>query len=385
MRRTRLFGGLLALLTLLGLVTIFRITFRGLRLEPQRVSQMFQSPIQTPTQTPPVPRPSATPNPNFKAEAIRITGKTPLTADGRFGGSTLGVAWSPDGEKLAFTKLTGEFIPFTTPKGFAPVTDLWLANITDRTTEKIADRGKFPIWSPDGQRLAFVSPIDEKLNEIHLFDLATQKSRWIVDNGLSAMWVDSRRLAITMKEGEIRQYDRTTGISSLLSDLTAGTDGPNSLVGSPHSRWIAIVNGRNLWLVDRQDPQQRIQLTENFENVFGGLVWSPSGEKVAYVADKSIWMATIDSEIHAQVIYQQNDRGYPWALTWSPGDSVLAFHGPEGIAVINADGSGFQTLLPYGATPEESFLFPSWSPSGYMIAVEKNHNVWLLQLAIDRS
>lgn len=390
--------GIMGVATLaIALVIALVIVLRGQQAKPQSVSQVFQSPIQTPTQTPrptpatpslptpPTPRPSITPTPVFKAEAIQVIGETPLTTDGKFAGSTFGVAWSPDGNKLAFTKLTGQFITFTSPKGFAPVTDLWLANIIEQRTEKIADRGKLPVWSPDGQRLVFVSPIDEKLSQVRLFHLASQKSKRVVDNGLSAMWADSRVLAITMKGGDIRQYDRDIETLSPLTDLTATTDGPNSLAASPNGRWLVIVNDRKLWLVDRQDPQQRTLLTERFENVFGGLLWSPSGGKVAYIADRSIWIATLEPEMHSQVIYEQNGRGYPWALTWSPDGNVLAFHGPEGIAVINADGSGFRTLLPYGTTPEDSYLFPSWSPSGHTIAMEKDHNLWLLELATDRS
>ena len=48
-------------------------------------------------------------------------------------------------------------------------------------------------------------------------------------------------------------------------------------------------------------------------------------------------------------------------LAWSPDGSRLAFHGPDGIWVIGADGSGLRKLIPGGTDP-------SWSPDGSHIA-----------------
>lgn len=63
------------------------------------------------------------------------------------------VRWSPDGRRLAFIKIPDTQIPFT-------VGELWVANADGSLPVKVADadagHGYAASWSPDGMRLAFV-------------------------------------------------------------------------------------------------------------------------------------------------------------------------------------------------------------------------------------
>ncbi|TVR24439.1 MAG: hypothetical protein EA396_01325 [Anaerolineaceae bacterium] len=88
-------------------------------------------------------------------------------------GDHVHVSWSPDGERVAFAVYPSA--PLSDPQDengtlyIAEVADL-LDDAPDALTE--IGRGVFPVWSPDGGAIAYVSSINEN-DDIFVFDLAS--------------------------------------------------------------------------------------------------------------------------------------------------------------------------------------------------------------------
>jgi TolB protein len=88
-------------------------------------------------------------------------------------------AWSPDGQKIAFTR----FRPPASPD--EPIEqDIYLLNVNDGTTQNItntADLHEYQaVWSPDGSKLAFTSESETTLT-IDVIDVQSGKRSTIVD------------------------------------------------------------------------------------------------------------------------------------------------------------------------------------------------------------
>lgn len=77
-----------------------------------------------------------------------------VPADGR---DTRGLAWAPDGTRLAFGHGDGDYEVFVVNADGTGLTNL-------TSNEKIQD--EWPSWSPDGKAIAFVSDRDEGLDQI---------------------------------------------------------------------------------------------------------------------------------------------------------------------------------------------------------------------------
>ncbi len=311
----------------------------------------------------------------FRAEHIRVVEKIPLTTDGESYDGNWGLAWHPDGNKLVFARLTGEFVMFD--NGFSPRTALWIVSMADQSFQQLTTSGHSPKWSSDGTRIAYGTLVEPKHSEVWILDLNSRQQERIADYARIIDWVSDHTVAY-VKDKHVYLYDLRTAVHSQAISLeTTKLDGPYAFAISPRRDRLAVVDFRHLWMMNL-DGTNAVIVTRWFDNSRGCLVWSPDGKKLIYRADKTLWVVD-DSENKSTEIYRE--RGGVGDFSWSPDGNVIMFFRREGISVINSDGTGLQTLVPFSENEPRS-RSPVWSPKGTMVAVERGYDLVIFALSL---
>jgi Tol biopolymer transport system component len=258
-------------------------------------------------------------------------------------------SWAPDGSRIALALETGYNIDIFTigRDGSRP---------TNETNHGSNDF--WPVWSPDGAQLAFVSDralcptwtpgqpntCDGAANPpppggyVYVLNFATgevmQISRqWVQE---PPVWVNPRQIAYASGDPAFGDPERSLWIADVITGET-----------------------REVRLIGGDDP---IKLAEN---------WSPNGRQVAYQAaggaSNELVLANVDGTLVGR-ISDLNFTRYGVEMAWSPDGVNLSVGGvggqcPYGINVLN---NQFESVA--RGNPPPSMCEPTYSPNGALLA-----------------
>ena len=256
------------------------------------------------------------------------------------------ISISPNAQNIAFVQSTESS------------DELYIVNLLTKQLRLIAEHPRFcrsPVWSPLGDKIAFVRSRDETsserdFHEIHVIDVEGGSEIVLKVSGSSSnpSWSpDGRAIAFSVEGRDLVSDSVDNGI------YTASADGSNI--------YQIVGYGRS--------PE-----------------WSPNGEKIAFTSTKTgntqIYVMNPDGTEVRQLtdsIGPGGSTGYPppgnHSPAWSPDSRMIAYVSyPEDnpdIFSMRADGSKKKRLT----NPTLRDESPAWSPLGDYILFSSNRNL----------
>ena len=233
--------------------------------------------------------------------------------------------WSPDGTRLAYTRLVlGDRPPVHIPDE----ADIWIANADGSDAHPLVARPDWqwiPHWSPDGD--------------------------WIVytDEPEAGPWADAG----------------PAGLGG------GGILGTGFGIGSPDP----VRTYADIWRVRADGTGSPEQITKD-PGDDRAAAFSPDGTMLAFDSTRAlgtdVWVMRADGSDPHQLTF---DHGFAWGATWSPDGRSIVFNAwrkheerfNQDLYRIDPDGRN-ETRLTQNADPE---LEPSWSPDGKRIVFRR--------------
>jgi tol-pal system beta propeller repeat protein TolB len=237
------------------------------------------------------------------------------------------VAWSPDGEWIAFSEFAGG-------EAARARWSIYVARRDGGERRLLIAAAKWATWSPDGRQLAFQSTRQGK-GEIYLVDADGRNIIRITDDP-----ADDTAPAWSPEGDRI----------AFSSDRGGNTD-----------IYVMSTNGSNVR-----------RLTEDPANDYNP-AWSSDGEQVVFYRDKGdnrdqIWVREVDGPTEWDVTDDDASNIFPCFLA----DGSIAFSSARGegerrLVVVDPDGKNHRRLGPAGP------FFARWSPDGGTVAFIAGH------------
>ena len=309
------------------------------------------------------------------------TNLTPVSAE------LVSWAWSPDGRTLAADFRTGSS------------TEIFLFSVDGRQRQNLSDHPAYdfgPIWSPDGQQIAFRSFRGGEANNqgklfvatldaaLHVTDLrqitdpetADQIAGWSPD-GAWLLFSSAVRYAEAELEPDVF-IARADG--SLTRQLTTHPAPDTNPAWSPDGQRIlfeSLRDGEPELYTIRPDGSGLINVSDN-PKPDTNAAWSPDGQWIVYQTER-------DPTINLTIVRPDGtDRR---ALTthpaadfnpiWSPDGRWIAFEslraGNRDLFAIRPDGSGLTQLTTYPGVDSS----PAWSPP-----LARSFRLWVALVAV---
>ena len=247
--------------------------------------------------------------------------------------------------------------------------DLFGLHLSDMSTTQLTDTEaieEFPVWSPDGARIAFLSIIDDQVVVKIRTVGAGEEDLSLPSIDQPVSWSgDSGALITTRESDDSRGLIVVSTADGSETAVPTGADGDAYATWSPADDIVAFESTRdgNPEIYSIRIGGSEAQRLTNNTVLDEWPQWSHSGEYIAYASgvegDKDLWVMRNDGTQKRQLT---NDvlfgDSYP---SWSPDDSRLVItvqDGESGTSLMIVDvASAAMVPLVEGASA-------SWRPSG---------------------
>lgn len=265
---------------------------------------------------------------------------------------------SPNGEQIAFVALS----------------DLWLLQLGEKTPRRLTDDTYWaatPAWAPDGKRLAYSSD-KAGTQDIYILNVETGEERQLTSfpgAAVAAAWSqDGTQIAFQDQEIDTNGNTYTVDVESgdvrhVLEPLwepgypTWGPNGQTLALAAVNSYSERFREGTSQILNLNPETGSRhfvapIPFKSLSNRVNSGPVWSPDGQKMAFVIESTLWIMLVDAN--------GNPIGEPYQITAEVAESP-SWSGDSATLLYLSNGN-LRLISLYGGGPKTVPLKMAWKP-----------------------
>jgi len=268
--------------------------------------------------------------------------------------------WSPDSKQLTVALTTAYSVNLfslsTDGTGFRNVSesesfDLWPVWSPDGAyLAFISDRAKCPSWTPNAAGSCYApNALLPTGGSLYLMDATTHQIRLLADRLISSppRWISPTRIGFTV------------------SDVVSDTSATNAQSTADPSK-----SGSQLWWVDLRggDAHQVTGLNSATAQALRES-WSPDGHFVIYQEADASTRLVLRDESGTEIGHAtQNFPRYSFAAAWSPDSKRVVIGGHNGQCPYGMLVADTTLKLLLNASPNPGMCDPIWSPDGKYIA-----------------